>query len=36
LHLKSITIKGFKSFPERTRLRFGEGVQRDRRAQRVG
>jgi len=26
LHLKSITIKGFKSFPELTRLRFGEGV----------
>ncbi len=26
MHLKSITIKGFKSFPERTRLRFGEGV----------
>jgi chromosome segregation protein len=26
LHLKSVTIKGFKSFPERTRLRFGEGV----------
>jgi len=26
MHLKSITIKGFKSFPDRTRLRFGEGV----------
>ncbi len=26
MHLKSITIKGFKSFPERTCLRFGEGV----------
>ncbi len=26
MYLKSITIKGFKSFPERTRLEFGEGV----------
>ncbi|MGA3360638.1 MAG: AAA family ATPase [Solirubrobacteraceae bacterium] len=26
MHLKSITIKGFKSFPDRTRLEFGEGV----------
>jgi len=26
VHLKSITIAGFKSFPERTRLEFGEGV----------
>ena len=26
VYLKSITIKGFKSFPERTRLQFGEGV----------
>jgi chromosome segregation protein len=26
VHLKSITIRGFKSFPERTRLEFGEGV----------
>ena len=26
MHLKSITIKGFKSFPDRTRLQFGEGV----------
>ncbi len=26
MHLKSITIKGFKSFPDRTRLDFGEGV----------
>jgi len=26
MHLKSITIKGFKSFPDRTRLAFGEGV----------
>jgi chromosome segregation protein len=26
VHLKSITLKGFKSFPERTRLEFGEGV----------
>ncbi len=26
MHLKSLSIKGFKSFPERTRLTFGEGV----------
>jgi len=26
LYLKSITLKGFKSFPERTRLEFGPGV----------
>jgi len=26
MHLKSITIKGFKSFPDSTRLTFGEGV----------
>jgi chromosome segregation protein len=26
MHLKSITLKGFKSFPERTSLAFGEGV----------
>jgi chromosome segregation protein len=26
LYLKSITVKGFKSFPERTRLEFGPGV----------
>src|SRR5215472_16887666 len=26
MHLKSITLKGFKSFPERTRLEFSEGV----------
>jgi chromosome segregation protein len=26
LRLKSITLKGFKSFPDRTRLDFGEGV----------
>ena len=26
MHLKSITLKGFKSFPERTRLEFGAGV----------
>jgi chromosome segregation protein len=26
MHLKSITIKGFKSFPDRTRLEFGKGV----------
>jgi chromosome segregation protein len=26
VHLKSITLKGFKSFPERTRLEFAPGV----------
>ena len=26
MHLKSITLKGFKSFPERTSLAFGDGV----------
>ncbi|MCW3012944.1 MAG: family ATPase, partial [Solirubrobacterales bacterium] len=26
VHLKSITLKGFKSFPDRTRLDFGAGV----------
>jgi chromosome segregation protein len=26
MHLKSITMKGFKSFPDRTRLEFGPGV----------
>ena len=26
MHLSSITIKGFKSFPERTRLEFAPGV----------
>jgi len=26
VHLKSLTLKGFKSFPERTRLDFGAGV----------
>jgi chromosome segregation protein len=26
VHLKSVTLKGFKSFPERTRLDFGPGV----------
>jgi chromosome segregation protein len=26
MHLKSITLKGFKSFPDRTRLDFGPGV----------
>jgi chromosome segregation protein len=26
VHLKSLTLKGFKSFPDRTRLDFGEGV----------
>ena len=26
MHLKSLTMKGFKSFPDRTRLEFGPGV----------
>ena len=26
MHLKSITLKGFKSFPERTKLDFSPGV----------
>jgi chromosome segregation protein len=26
MHLKSLTVKGFKSFPDRTRLDFGPGV----------
>src|SRR5216117_1419563 len=26
MYLKSITLKGFKSFPDRTRLEFGSGV----------
>jgi chromosome segregation protein len=26
MHLKTLTLKGFKSFPERTRLDFGPGV----------
>jgi len=26
MHLRSITMKGFKSFPDRTRLEFAEGV----------
>jgi chromosome segregation protein len=26
VHLRSITLKGFKSFPTRTRLEFGPGV----------
>ena len=26
MHLKSLTLKGFKSFPERTQLDFGPGV----------
>src|SRR5438270_7690749 len=26
MHLRSITVKGFKSFPDRTRLEFGPGV----------
>ncbi|MBS1870498.1 MAG: AAA family ATPase [Actinobacteria bacterium] len=26
MHLKSLSLKGFKSFPDRTKLSFGEGV----------
>src|SRR3954466_8619513 len=26
MHLKSITVKGFKSFPDRVRLDFGPGI----------
>src|SRR5918911_3315325 len=26
MHLSSLTLKGFKSFPDRTRLAFGPGV----------
>src|SRR6478736_1134723 len=26
MHLKSLTLKGFKSFPDRTRMEFGPGV----------
>src|SRR5216117_3764674 len=26
MHLKSITLKGFKSFPDRTKLEFAPGV----------
>ena len=26
MHLKSLTLKGFKSFPDRTCLEFGPGV----------
>jgi chromosome segregation protein len=26
MYLKSIVLKGFKSFPDRTRLEFGPGV----------
>src|SRR5213596_1337841 len=26
MHLQSITLKGFKSFPDRTKLEFGTGV----------
>ncbi|MHB2000325.1 MAG: chromosome segregation SMC family protein [Solirubrobacteraceae bacterium] len=26
MHLRSLTVKGFKSFPERTKLEFGPGV----------
>ncbi len=36
MYLKSITIKGFKSFPDRCKLEFGPGCQRDRRPQRLG
>ena len=33
---RSLTLKGFKSFPDRTRLEFCAGRDRDRRAQRLG
>ena len=36
MHLRSITLKGFKSFPDRTQLDFGPGVSRRRRAERLG
>ena len=26
MHLRSLTLKGFKSFPEKTELRFAPGV----------
>ena len=26
MHLKALTLKGFKSFPDRTRLEFGTGI----------
>ena len=26
MHLRSISMKGFKSFPDRTKLEFGTGV----------
>ena len=26
MHLKSLTLKGFKSFPDRTKLSFADGV----------
>ena len=36
MHLRSIAMKGFKSFPSRTKLEFGPGVVRDRRPERLG
>ena len=35
VHLKSLTLKGFKSFPDRTKLEFGDGRVGHRRAQRL-
>ncbi len=36
MHLSSITLKGFKSFPDRTRLTFSPGRVGDRRPERLG
>ena len=36
MHLRSITLKGFKSFPDRTRLEFAPGRLGDRRPERLG
>ena len=36
MHLRSITLKGFKSFPDRTRMEFGPGRVGHRRPERLG